>query len=221
MSTGCSRRGAARMKGKYIPEIGYMMELQNQCGMALQAIKALHEGMAWWRTHAEADESPLSAPIELARNAQSLMTHATAVGRMLFVGGRKREWKRKAEPRCRRLRHLLGVRKCTALENIALRHDWEHMDERLDDLFDAWTGGPISIEPIRTSKPDAKSPTQVQRGIDPETESLYFYGTTVVISPLEREIKRIQSKINPALAKLQAEKVSPLYKKQLAKASTP
>jgi hypothetical protein len=209
------------MKGKYFPEINYMMELENQCEMTLRAIKALREGLIWWRTHDEADASPLSAPIELARNAQSLMAHATAGGRMLFVGGRKREWKRKAEPRCRRIRYLLDIRKCVAVEHIALRHDWEHLDERLDDLFDTWTGAPMTIESIRTMKPDAKNPTQVQRGIDPESETLYFYDTTFEIGGLEREIKRIKSKIDPAIAKLEAEKVSPLYKKQLAKATTP
>ena len=196
--------------GAYFPEDVYLTQIEQDSRLALDALAELREGMTWWLTRGRSADSPEALSPKMARNAHSILTHVASVSRLLYAGKRTDNW---IVRRCRRMRHLVGVRSGKEIENFAVRNSWEHIDERLDILFKNYRlGGRITVEAIRFIEPDSRSSQQVLHGIDPKNEHLYYLGDVINLRAVEKELQVIQGKIPAARDKLKSGRVAPLSK---------
>ena len=84
------------IKGHYIPEITYLMQVRDQIERAGRAYRRLKEGATLYQAGLGAkDNNDPRAPIEMLRSAHSFLTHAAIVSRLLFMGNRKKRGKRR------------------------------------------------------------------------------------------------------------------------------
>jgi len=202
------------IKGRYFAEIIFLMQLHTQAELAGRAYRRLSIGAKRYNEGITAEDinDPV-APIELVRSAHSFLTHVGIIARLLFLGNRVGKRAKLANPRCKNLRRLLGVtlRDCPALQNLALRHHYEHIDDRLDEQFEAWDGTYLKVNPMQIGSMKVDPGLLTLHRVDPATLEIGFHNDVIETKLLWREIQDLQSLINPAFAKLKNTRRKPLY----------
>lgn len=204
------------IKGHYIPEITYLLLIRDQVERAARAYRRLKEGATLYQTMLGAkDNNDPRAPIEMVRSAHSFLTYAAIVSRLLFSGNRPISRKRRllVDARCKKLRRLLGVtvRDLKALQKFSVRNHFEHIDERLDSIFDEWDGSRISVEPTRVGAPNPDPDALTLHRIDPATLEVAFAQDAVEIEPIWQDIQKVSAKVSPALRGFSSSRSRPLY----------
>ena len=86
-----------------------------------------------------------------------------------------------------------------------------HIDERLDDFFDAWDGSEIRMQELSIVKPGTSTTSTVFLRIDPINLRLYHLNNFAELEPIEKGLMDIEARINPAFEKLKGGGVTPLY----------
>ncbi len=208
---------AKGIKGHYFPEIIYLMQVRDQIERAGRAYRRLKEGATLYQTMLGAkDNNDPRAPMEMVRSAHSFLTHAAIVSRLLFFGNRPIPRKRRqlVDARCKKLRRLLGitVRDLKALQEFSVRNHFEHIDERLDLIFDEWVGTRISVELLRVGGPDPDPTTFTLHRVDPATLEVAFAQDVVEVEPIWQDLQMVRAKVQPALRRLPSSRSKPLYK---------
>jgi hypothetical protein len=131
---------------------------------------------------------------------QNLLNGAANIAKVCWGGGGKFAKERLA------VRRSVHITSRSPLKNVAMRNNFEHLDERIDDW---WRSSPQHIHVDRNigpwgrtvvivPKPDAKS---MFRHYDPQTTNLIFWGECFNIQRLVSEVDRIYPIVVAELAK--------------------
>jgi hypothetical protein len=192
---------------EFFDDTTYLGEVALHVNLSKRALVRLREGAKQFDlshdTCPPGDFNRPSPPAEIIRSAHSFLTHAGIISRLLFIGKRSGKAHARTLARCARMRDLLEVTACPALENLSMRNDYEHIDERLDELLLRMASGTKrSLEDIRVIPGPSRPGTTTLRHYDYTTDTLTFLGSSYILDSIETEIDFVAERINGAYQKL-------------------
>ena len=121
---------------------------------------------------------------------QNILNAAANISKALWGSGGKLGEQRKP------LRDSIGVSDDSPLHAVAMRNNYEHFDERLDDWWEKSQEhhfADLNIGPAEDIT--AFGPLNTFRSIDSDTADLIFWGDRFNVLDLVREVRRIRPKV--------------------------
>lgn len=185
----------------------YLAEIALHINLSKRALVRLREGAKQLDLSHDpcppGDFNRPSPPAEIIRSAHSFLTHAGIISRILFIGKRMGKAHARTAARCNRMRDLLEVTACPVLENLSMRNDYEHIDERLDELLlQMASQATRSLEDIRVVPGPGRPGTTTLRHYDYTTDTLTFLGSSYILASIETEINLVADRVDGAYQKL-------------------
>lgn len=190
------------IKGYNFPPLIFLTELGTQCDFAQFYFNELREAAPKWQEgiHGE-DFHTAMPPRNIMTYCTSFLSSAALIAKFLYCGKRK---KQRITSRCTRLRELLGIDTLPTLKNLAIRNSFEHMDERLDELFFTFRVGKLDLLSV-TGKPPSHD-TVVLKRFDPQRLTISSFNDELSLIDCESEIRQVQAGMERAFAKLKERK---------------
>lgn len=187
-----------------LPVVILLSELELQCKVILRAGKRLREAAAHWKALDRGiDDGKNAAPIDIVGDCALCLSAASAISRLLFVGERQGKRSVLVSKRSRTLMHLLGEPTLRAVEALAVRNSWEHLDERLDKVLTCSSYSSYSDVHVSAQTPDPG--TFVNRHFDPVKLEIGHGSDSIALQPLLDDCNQLSSRISSAFHTLQIE----------------
>lgn len=195
------------ISSRFFDDTIYLGELDLHINLSRRALIRVREGAKLFNlshdTCPSGDFNRPSPPAEIIRSAHSFLTHAGIISRLLFIGKRSGKTHIKTAARCNRMCDLLDIHASPVLENLSMRNDYEHIDERLDELLSQLASNSTrSLEDIRVIPGAGRPGTTTLRHYDYITDTLTFLGAAYTLTSIEAEINLVGERINGAYKKL-------------------
>ena len=155
----------------------FQRQVADQCRLVLASVPAINQAAA------TGDHDSLWI------SCQMFVVGAANVSKLLWGDGRSRG---KVAPRRQSLRDSLNVTDSSPLRNVDMRHNFEHIDQRLDQWWsqskshnhlDRMIGPPSAVAGL--------ADIDRFRVYDPTTVSIVFWGQTYALQPIASECDRI------------------------------
>jgi len=179
----------------------FLLELNTQCAFARVSFERLQSAAPAWYTDATPEQSvePMP-PRDIMIQCTAFLSAAGVISKTQFAGRRSGEVAR----RCTRLRQLLGINDLHTLRDLSVRNSFEHIDERLDRIFSSFASAPVN--PLSVTERPPPPGTLVWKRFDPKRLTVSFATAEISLTKCMNEILEIESRIDPALKKLQGPK---------------
>jgi hypothetical protein len=136
------------------------MELSTQCQFARECDRRLREAAPGWYENATNEEvENRKAPRDIIIDCTAFLSAAGIISKLLFPGkNNRRVGNGELVNRCKALRELLDIRDndLPLLQNLAVRNDFEHVDERLDRELRSFNKGGFSSLSVYEKEPNAE-----------------------------------------------------------------
>lgn len=186
------------IEGYNFAPVMFLLELSTQCDFARVSFDRLQSAAPAWYTDATPEQfAEAIPPREIMIQCTTFLSAAGVISKTLFAGSRTG----KVECRCKRLRQLVGINDLPTLRNLSVRNSFEHIDERLDQIFSSFASG--RVEPLSVTERPPPPGTLVLKRFDPKRLTVSFATAEISVTECMSEISEIESRINPAFKKLQ------------------
>jgi hypothetical protein len=125
---------------------------------------------------------------------QNLIIGAGNLSKTLWGTGRSAKEREKRYADRQPLRDSLSITDASPLRQVKIRNDYEHLDERIEDWWDAssnrnWVGELIG--PRGSVGGSAIGDKDILRWLDPSTGDVIFWGNELNIPTVVDEVKRL------------------------------
>ena len=193
------------MKAHNFAPLMFLTELEIQCNFAKELYKRLLDAATDWCS--EPLSSKAMAPRDIMINCTAFLSAASVISKILFTGSSRRGNQGLVNKRRKKMRELLGIdghKNFPTLKNLAVRNDFEHIDERLDEKFSKFQKGRVTQ--ISVSKRKPHKDTLVLKRFDPIRLTISFAEDEISLNDCMKEIEKIYSQVKPAYSKLDGPK---------------
>ena len=185
-----------------LPIVILLSELDLQCKMIVRAAERLREAAAHWIALDQCiDDGKTAPPIDIVGTCTICLSSAAAISRLLFLGDRTGARSARIPKRCHTLMLLLGNPSLIAVQALAVRNSWEHLDERLDEVLSSRAYNGFSEIHVAVKPPDAG--TFVNRHFDPVNFEIKHGPDSVALQPLIDECLTLVARVADAYKVLQ------------------
>lgn len=135
----------------------FLLELSAQCEFAKVSFERLKQAAPAWYTDATEEQfAEAVPPRDIMILCAAFLSAAGVISKILFAGRRRG----KIVERCECLRQLLGINDLPTLRDLSVRNSFEHIDERLDQIFSS-----VADDNIRPYSPYSVSERPLPPGI--------------------------------------------------------
>lgn len=183
----------------------FLCELRLQIHLFERSMTRLTRAAQHWRDlHASVDDGQTASPLEIVAECSVCLSSLAAVRRVLYPGvGATSTARRRSEA----LLAVLGNPTLVAVQSVAVRNSWEHLDERLDAYLRQESVGVRAVSEVHVSV-DAPTPgTLALRRFDPVDLAIHYAEDRVALGICAEEIAELSCRIKEAYRRLQSEQV--------------
>ena len=174
---------------EYFPLIILLDELQLQCQLAQLAIERLRKSADAWKHQIPGEGKPL----DIVADCIVCLSAAASIYRLLEPGKREGKKHMVTAKRAKALRRVLYYPPIVQIKKQGTRNSWEHIDERLDEVFvnDTYR----SFAPVHVATIPPRPETFVHHHFDPVAFSIKHGEDTLELEALAEECRLLEDAI--------------------------
>lgn len=192
------------ISGKNFGVVMLLAELHIQCSLVKKAKERLQTGAEHWiKMSRGQDFDNTFSPLEILSWCTVVLSGMASIRHLVVVGRDEKV----AKERRRILLELLGTPALPQISSSKVRDSWEHLDERLDSIIPAMTGG--SITHIHVMPADPAPGTIALKRFDPRTLTIYFADESFDVRLVAAEAELLLERVDQAMKRLHTETVLP------------
>ena len=172
--------------------------------MIVRTVERLREcAQHWILLDQGIDDGKTEPPIEIFALCTVCLSAAASIHKTLFVGKRTGKKTSRIQKRCDALMKVLENPELPTINSIIVRNDWEHIDERLDELLSAKSHKSYSQLHVAAKPPNAN--TFALRYYDPKLLEIKYGSNTICLELLIKEARELSANVNNAFKRLETE----------------
>jgi hypothetical protein len=179
-------------------------EIDLQCRMIVRTVERLR-GCAqhWIFLDQGIDDGKTEPPIEIFALCTVCLSAAACIHKTLFLGGRNGKKTIQIQKRCDALMNVLENPNLPTINSIIVRNDWEHIDERLDNLLSTKSHKSYSQLHVAAKPPNTN--TFALRYYDPKLLEIKYGSNTIRLELLIEEARELSVNVHKAFKRLETE----------------
>lgn len=186
------------------PAVILLNEIDLQCKMVVRTVERLREcAQHWILLDQGIDDGKSEPPIEIVALCTVCLSAAAFIHRALFLGKREGKKAIHIKKRCDALMNILENPNLPIMNSILVRNDWEHLDERLDDLLSKKSYKSYSQLHIAVKPPSID--TFVLRHFEPKLLEIRYGQNAIRLELLIEEARELSVNVENAFKRLKTE----------------